>query len=201
MSDFIRTKGGFHANTATQRARTSGAAFGLPKVERYLESLAKYAQRPNRSRTEGGTTRSGAPMRSIRETLVNRGPGIRAAANYTPTPRVGILKATAKAVGKVGGAVAKGAARFAGPVGAGLLALDAYDTVKAAKETIGAARELGRVRAAGREAEQGTAAIKKAMYSKYPMAGTEYEAASKKLPKLKSGTKATGGTITGIKIN
>lgn len=78
MGDLTKTKGGFHADTATERART----IGLPKVEKRLEQLAKYAQRPNRSRTEGGTTGSGAPMRSIRENLVNRGPGTRAATNY-----------------------------------------------------------------------------------------------------------------------
>ena len=62
----------FHADTATQRAKARGK-------EPYPQTTLL---RPNRSRAYGSTTRSGAPMRSIKESLVNRGPGERAAQSY-----------------------------------------------------------------------------------------------------------------------
>lgn len=146
-----------------------------------------------------GRTRSGAPMRSIKESMIGRARGERAAMGYLSgaarrdaAATTGTLKTIAKAAGKVGVRVGGTVLRAVAPP---LAAYDVYDTAKTVHETVGAARELGRVRAAGRAAEQGTADIEKAMKAKYPLAGTGYEAVSKKLPKIKQGTTIGGGIL------
>lgn len=121
------------------------------------------SQWSNAARTHTRRLRSGAPLRSMKESMVSRAPGQRAATGYLSK------KAAGSTIGKVAKFAGKALGKLATPVAVATSVMDIHDTSKGIME-------LAKQKRLKLKAEEGTAQIQSAMRSKYPLAGTQYEA-------------------------
>lgn len=137
-----------------------------------------------------GRTRSGAPMRSIKESMISRAPGERAAMGYLrkSAKASGALKSIAKTAGRVG-------ARLAGPVAVGFLASDIYDTVQTTKDTVGAFGQLHREVKRGKEAKASASQALSDFKTAHPKAGAALEKKQKARDYFTATKEAAGGKI------